>query len=280
MLRYKRNFLKGAIVGLTALLLSVNTASAEKTESVEIAASRLQPIAHTLVDGVVEHFPLRSLAELEGMRTDRVAVNVEDVTYHGYQAIKVVVQDTHKGINNPLDPVLREQEIADGACDGCPFFNIGTRPFHNGTIEIDVASGPPEGFGFVGIFFRVELNEDDPKKSRYEGFYLRPNFSDADEPLRSFTTQYFSKPDYPWYDLRENARGQYESYADIEPGAWTKIRIEVQGENAWFYINNNPEPVLVVNDLKNGADSMGTIGLYTESEINAYFKNLKVTHAP
>jgi hypothetical protein len=282
MFRHKRNLLKGAIVGITALLLSISTANAERTEPVEVAASHAdqEHMYPSFLGGVVEYFPLRSLAELAGMRTDRVAVNVEDTIYQGYQAIKVVVQDTHKAVDNPLDPELRRQEIAEGACDGCPFFNIGTRPFHNGTIEVDVASGPFESFGFVGIFFRVKLNEDDPKNSQYEGFYLRPKFSDADEPFRSFTAQYFSKPDYPWYRLREEARGKYESYADVEPGAWTKIRIEVFGEMARFYVNNNPEPVLVVDDLKNGADSMGTIGLYTEPDINAYFKNLKITHAP
>ncbi|MEM9540491.1 MAG: family 16 glycoside hydrolase [Cyanobacteria bacterium P01_E01_bin.42] len=280
MLPSKRNLFKGAIVGLTALSLSVNTANAERTESVEIAAGHVRHMSHSLIGGVVEYYPLRSLDELQGMRTDRVAVNVEEATYHGYQAIKVEVQDTHQSIQNPLDPDLRAQEVAEGACDGCTFLNIGTKPFHNGVIEVDVASDPRNTIGFVGVFFRVQMNERQPKKSKYEGFYLRPENSLADEPFRNFATQYFAKPGHPWYELREQEPGEYEAYADLQPGAWTKLRIEVFGEHAKFYVNNNPEPVLVVDELKHGADSMGTIALYTEPNIDAYFKNLKITHAP
>lgn len=282
MLPSKRNLFKGAIVGVTALLFSVNTANAEKTESVEIANRHVHPMFPSLMGGIVEYFPLRSLAELEGTRTDRVAVNVEDATHNGYQAIQVDLQPTHTNIATPFgDNEQRAREEAAGACDACTFFNIGIKPFHNGIIEIDVADNITAAQlpGFIGIFFRVDLDEDNPKKSKYEGFYLRPRNSLAEE-RKNFTVQYVSNPVYPWYRLREENPGEYESYADIQPGAWTKIRIAVFGDHAAFYINNNPKPVLEVDDLKLGSDAMGTIGLYTDFGTTAYFKNLKITHAP
>ena len=49
----------------------------------------------------------------------------------------------------------------------------------------------------------------------------------------------------------------YESYADMEAGAWTTMRIEVAGTKARLYVNGASQPCLVVNDLKHG-DRPGT----------------------
>lgn len=156
---------------------------------------------------------------------------------------------------------------------------IGGTDFSDGVIEIELAGEPapdadPAMRGFVGIAFRV-----DTVAGGYECFYLRPTNARAAEQLRrNHTTQYVSHPDYPWYRLREESPGVYESYVDLVPGAWTSVRIEVRGTSARLYVNGSPQPVLVVSDLKRGRSS-GLIGLWLHSSTVAHFRDLQVRAA-
>jgi hypothetical protein len=83
-------------------------------------------------------------------------------------------------------------------------------------------------------------------------------------------------PEYEWSRLRREAPGQYESYADLVPGEWTKIKIEVSGVTARLYVNDAPQPVLIVNDLKHG-DSEGAVALWIGLGTEAYFANLRIS---
>jgi len=156
---------------------------------------------------------------------------------------------------------------------------VGGTEFSDGVIEIELAGEPaadadPSMRGFVGVAFRA-----DTVAGGYECFYLRPTNARAEEQLRrNHTTQYVSHPDYPWYRLREESPGVYESYVDLEPGAWTAVRIEVEGTHARLYVNGSRQPVLVVSDLKRGRSS-GLIGLWLHSSTVAHFRDLKVTAA-
>lgn len=216
---------------------------------------------HALPGAEIEFFELTSLAG-----TERVGVQAQTAQFRGKAGIHVTVSPDHEGCKH----------FRDG---NCTFLNIPTQPFHNGIIEVEVAGMPVPGSpdwsrGFVGIVFRV--NED---YSRYEGMYVRPTNSTApDQVRRNHTTQYFSYPDFPWYRLREEAPGKYESWADVKTADWMVLRIEVDGSRARLYLDNHANPVLVVNDLKLGAAAKGTIGLFTEVATNAYFRNLKVTY--
>ncbi len=55
-----------------------------------------------------------------------------------------------------------------------------------------------------------------------------------------------------WSRLRQETPGKSESYVDLVPCEWTKIRIEVRGDHARLYVHDNPQPTLVVNDVKSG----------------------------
>lgn len=148
--------------------------------------------------------------------------------------------------------------------------------FHNGTIEVEMAGMPRAGAvadarGFVGLAFRVG---EDP--SSYECFYVRPTNGRADDQLRrNHSTQYISMPDYAWSRLRREAPGEYESYVDLSPGEWTKIKIEVNGVKARMYVNDSTQPVLIVNNLKHG-DSQGGVALWIGLGTEAYFANLRI----
>jgi len=150
--------------------------------------------------------------------------------------------------------------------------------FTNGVIEAEIAGVPapdaPAGArGFVGIAFRVKSD-----LRTYDAFYLRPTNGRADDQLRrNHAAQYVSHPDWPWFRLREETPGKYESYVDLEPGKWTRIRIEVQGEQARLFVHGQPQPTLVVNDLKSGAGGKGAIALWIDSGTIAHFRALRVS---
>jgi hypothetical protein len=149
--------------------------------------------------------------------------------------------------------------------------------FQDGTIEIDLAGEPGAGAnaaarGFVGVAFRAA-----PDAKKLELFYLRPTNGRAeDQERRNHSAQYDSAPDYPWFRLRKENPGKYESYVDLVPGEWTKVKITVSGDKARLYVHGADQPTLVVNDLKLGV-SKGAIALFAGPGTVAHFSNLKVT---
>lgn len=148
--------------------------------------------------------------------------------------------------------------------------------FRNGHIEVDVAGAPAKGAmqgarGFIGIAFHVQ-----PGASRYECIYLRPTNGRADDQLRrNHTTQYISFPDWPWERLRKESPGVYESYVDLQPGEWTKVRTVVKGTDASLFVGAATQPCLLVHDLKLG-ESTGAVALWIGPGTEGYFRDLKI----
>ena len=151
--------------------------------------------------------------------------------------------------------------------------------FKDGVIELDVAGARREGYskaedvsgfkGIIGLSFRIHGDSA-------ERIYIRPENARLNNQLfRNRSTQYESDPDFPWPRLRREAPGVYESYVDLESGAWTRLRIEVSGTKVRLYVNGATQPCLVVNDLKLG-ESRGKIALWTRISTEAYFSNLRI----
>ena len=63
---------------------------------------------------------------------------------------------------------------------------------------------------------------------------------------------------------------------DLEPGVWTRIRIEVRGERARLFVHGQPQPALIVNDLKTGPDGKGAVALWINPGTIAHFRALRV----
>lgn len=164
---------------------------------------------------------------------------------------------------------------------GDQFIKIDSLLFRNGIIELEVAGKPSaeasgQARGFIGIAFRV-----DQENEELECIYLRPNNGRADDQVRrNHSVQYISHPDYPWYRLRKESPEMYESYVDLAPGEWTRIRIEVQGDKAKLYVHGASQPTLLINDLKHGADREGSIGLWLGPGTEGYFSKVKITRLP
>ena len=153
--------------------------------------------------------------------------------------------------------------------------------FSNGIIEAEIAGAPAPNAGtaargFVGIAFRVQAD-----LRTYDALYLRPTNGRAeDQERRNHATQYISHPAWTWTRLRQETPGKYESYVDVVPNAWTKIKIEVRGDHARLYVNDNPQPALIVNDVKSGATAHGGVALWIGPGTIAHFRNVRVTPNP
>ena len=190
-------------------------------------------------------------------------VKMEQVTYKGRKALRVT------------------DAAPTNVADGIQLVILNKTEFKDGVIEIELTGEPAANVGegargFVGVAFRVNLDaaKDDAK---YECFYLRPTNGRADDQVRrNHSTQYISYPDFPWYQLRKDFPEKYESYVDIVPGEWTKMKIEVRGDKARLYVHDASQPVLVVNDLKE-AQHEGQIALWVGAGTVAHFTNLRVS---
>jgi len=199
-----------------------------------------------------------SRAHLDLTTLEVISGKAEMVTFRGRQAVHLVPLPGHESGDGSEVAILKNSDFKDGV------------------IEVDVAGAPrpgsdPSSRGFIGISFRVQ-----PHGSAYELIYLRPtNGRAANQLNRNHSTQYVSEPDYGWERLRKETPGVYESYVDLEPGVWTKMRIEVSGATARLYVNGATQPTLIVNDLKRG-ESRGQIALWAHASTEAYFANLSV----
>lgn len=148
-------------------------------------------------------------------------------------------------------------------------------------IEVDMMSSllpdaPDFARGFIGIAFRIA--DDD---SEFESFYIRPTNSvnSTDDPVRqSHGCQYFAYPNYTFAYFRENKITEYESPIHNELNEWIHLKAVIKGEKASFYLNNETEPVLVVNKLIHNNSSNGGLGFFVDIGTEAFFKNFSINY--
>jgi len=192
-----------------------------------------------------------------GITLDRLElhdVKAEAANYEGKRAVRV--------------------DALPNAANGASYAILKGSRFHNGTIEVELAGKPaanagPGARGFIGIAFRVQGN-------RFEYIYLRPTNGRADDQIRrNHSTQYAAYPDFDFDRLRKESPGKYESYVDLEPGAWTKYQIVIDGTKARLFVHGAAQPCLIVDDMKLG-DSEGAVALFVGPGTEGYFANLKI----
>jgi hypothetical protein len=200
---------------------------------------------------LTQSFPIETL---KGLRTHKTAIAAE--THQGLAAVRVT---------EPQTPANGEDKLVviEGASVG------------DGVIELEVSGSPGSGAvagarGFVGIAFRVA-----PDLSAYDAFYLRPTNGRADDQVRrNHSAQYISFPQWPWERLRKEFPEKYESYVDLQPGVWTKVKVELEGTKARLYVHGNTQPTIVVNGLK-GPQS-GGVALWIGPGTLAHFRGLRI----
>lgn len=192
-------------------------------------------------------------------RADRLTgknVSIAQVNYQGRGAVQVIAK-----ANSP---------------NATSYALLKDVSFRDGVIEVDLAGRPGAGAaagarGFIGIAFRVQAD------GRYEYIYLRPTNGRADDQIRrNHSTKYSSYPDFDFARSRKEAPEKYESYVDLQPGVWTKYKIEVEGRKARLHVNGAEQPCLIVNDLKLEPRA-GGVALWVGPGTEGYFSGLKIT---
>ena len=195
---------------------------------------------------------------VDAQSVDRLAprnVSLAQAQYEGRSAVRIVA--------TPDEPNASSYAVVKDVT------------FRDGVIEVELAGRPAAGAsttarGFIGIAFRLQAD------GRHEYIYLRPTNGRADDQVRrNHSTQYSSHPDFDFARSREEAPGKYESYVDLEPGAWTKYRIEVEGRKARLYVHGAAQPCLIVNDLRL-EPLTGGVALWVGPGTEGYFSNLKI----
>ena len=215
----------------------------------------------------VRRYPLQSAS---GLRLHNVAV--APAVLQKKKGLRVTISDE---ANRQLQSMTPDQQALFEQ-----LAVIEGLEFSNGVIEVEVAGEPAPGAGagargFVGVAFRLK---DDMRT--YDAFYLRPtNGRVEDQERRNHAAQYISHPDWTWFRLREETPSKYESYVDLVPGVWTKVRIEVRGDRARLFVHGQKQPTLIVNDVKTGASGTGSVALWIGPGTVAHFRDLTVTKA-
>lgn len=154
---------------------------------------------------------------------------------------------------------------------------IPNSDFENGIIEFEMASNKAEGAhplnrGFAGMAFHV--SEDN---SALDCIYLRATNGRADDQVRrNHTVQYFALPDFHFPVLRENFPEKYETYVDVVPDEWIKLKIVVENRTVKLYAANQSQPTLLVTEMLNNNTS-GGVAFWVGGDTDAYFANLKIT---
>jgi hypothetical protein len=205
----------------------------------------------------------------------------------GFQAqtISLEVPDQLKPLNVKIENVTFKGRKALRVSDAAPaglgdegrLVVLTKTDFQDGIIEVDLAGepGPNAGEGargFVGLAFRVA-----PDQSRFECIYLRPTNGRAEDQVRrNHSVQYISVPGFPWHQLRKDFPEKYETYVDLLPAEWTKVKIEVRGEKARLYVNGVEQPTLLINDLKQKL-SKGAVALWIGTGTIAHFSNVRIS---
>jgi hypothetical protein len=201
--------------------------------------------------------PATGLSELRP-RYEAINGTVEFVEHDGRPAVHLVAPPEKRSTDMHLLAIVPDSHFAEGS------------------LRVDVAGAPfdstSDARGFIGLAFHVASSG-----SRFECLYLRPTNGRADDQLRrNHATQYVSYPDFPWEKLRQSSPGVYESYADIQAGVWTTLRVVVKGKTATLYIDEADQPALIVSDLKLGETS-GQVALWSHATTDGYFSRLEVS---
>lgn len=235
------------------------------------AAIALVGVGITLLLGGVSGQARRyALTTTEGLRLHNVTAEV--VTLQGKRGVRLAV----------APELARRPEYIAGQIEPETFAEIEGVEFANGVIEAELAGAPdggayPGARGFVGIAFRLQTDRAPEGPQVYDAFYLRPTNGRAeDQERRNHAVQYISHPEWTWSRLRRETPSRYESYVDLVPDTWTKIRIEVGGAHARLYVHDRPQPVLIVSDVKSGPSAKGAVALWIGPGTVAHFRDLGV----
>ncbi len=141
--------------------------------------------------------------------------------------------------------------------------------FGQGIIEVELLGENNPGKSFIGIAFNIQNDQT------YEAIYFRPfNFVAKEQTRKAHMVQYIYHPEFTWRKLREENTGEFENEIKTPPNPndWFKATLKIDDDKVQVYVNNIPEPVLVVDRLTSIKSK--TIGIWTGFGSSGRFRNM------
>jgi sugar lactone lactonase YvrE len=135
--------------------------------------------------------------------------------------------------------------------------------FQDGVIEVDIAADGTRSY--PGIIFRMQ------SEGNYERLYVRPHRAGLYPDAIQYTPVFNRLEGWQLY----NGTG-YTAAAELPPGEWVRLRLEVKGKQARVYLGERASPAMVITDLKHGVSS-GTLGVLGPKNETACFSNFSYT---
>ena len=146
--------------------------------------------------------------------------------------------------------------------------------FLDGIIEVDIA--PNVNRSFAGIIFRIrpENETGGPDRANFEEVYIRLHKSGMPDAIQ-YIPIYNGQS--TWQLYRE-----YQSAREFKRTDWTHLKIVVAGEKAEIYLDDDSNPTLVVDRLRQGYEegSIGLFALFGNRFANFQYTPFEVTDAP
>jgi hypothetical protein len=167
----------------------------------------------------------------------------------------------------------RDNEVHLSANKGDGMLRLKNFQFFNGKIEMDVKGKNVNGKSFVGLAFHG-MND-----STYDVIYFRP-FNFLNPTKASHSVQYMSHPTYPWFVLRKQFPGNYESAVKPvpNPDQWFHATFVFDYPYVKVFVNHSEKPCFTVKQLNERKS--GWIGLWVGYNSEGYFKNVIILPAP
>lgn len=134
--------------------------------------------------------------------------------------------------------------------------------FQNGVVKVDIFTSTKRR-SYPGVLFRFLSPTD------YERVYIRPHRSG----LYPDTVQYV--PSFSGIDSWQLYNGPgFTSIAEIPSETWFTLTIDISGSQAKIFVGDQPQPSLVITDLKHGIRK-GMIGLSGNVDNLSFFSNFR-----
>lgn len=157
-----------------------------------------------------------------------------------------------------------------------PTFLLLDDPVLPDVIEVDLCGtllpdAPDYARGFIGLAWGVQ-----GKGAAFEACYIRPTngLSLAPPPPRDRrAVQYFAYPDWKFDRLRDTDPDRYEAAADVQPGRWHKLRLELQGQGGRALVDGQQVLAWETSLLPR---QPGGVGLWVDIGTRGWFRNLRV----
>ncbi len=135
--------------------------------------------------------------------------------------------------------------------------------FENGVIEVDLAVDGSRSY--PGLLFRGQSDRD------HERFYVRPHVTAQQPDALQYAPVFNGATCWQLY-----SGAGFTARATLPPDEWIHLKMEVQGTQARVFLANDPQPALVIHDLKHGL-SKGFVGVDGPLGGKAHFSNFCVS---